>query len=155
MKIYLKYFALTFIPLALIGCGLLTTSPNPAYITISPTGQLVTNAVSPVIYSPPANLATISNEASLLTPVVQAVMAATPAAPVASYVPSAVNWVFGTLGAIFAALAAYKNNQANQQAAAAATLAAAITAHTESPLLTASAMKIATTNNSQAATAVA
>jgi len=137
---------------AILFTGCLSSSPNPAFAPVSPvTGLPVTNyAVAPVIYSPPPALNNYSNIAVQLAPAAQAILAATPAAPVASFVPTAINWVFGGLGAVFAIIAGWKNNQAAaaaalaaQHQAAAATLAAAVVA---TPGAADKAVSIAATN---------
>jgi hypothetical protein len=135
------------IGILIAGCGMLASSPNPQYIIASPTGQLTTNnAVAPLVYSPPASLNNISNEVETILPLVQSIISATPVAVASPLLPSAANLVLGGIGGVFALLAAYKNNQANQHAAAAASLAATVVQSGQ----TAQAMTIAATNQSSA-----
>jgi hypothetical protein len=111
------------------GCGLVSSSPNPAYTVTNPTTGVVTTnpAVPAVVYTPAPAFDTISNEAAAIAPYVASALGAIPAvAPVAPAIPATVTWALGGISAILASIAAIKNNSANQHAAAAAALASAV-----------------------------
>lgn len=90
---------------------------------ISPTtGLSVTNTVYSI--SPTVTNAQAVIEQSV--PLAQGVLALTPAAPVAPFLPTAANGLMLLIAAASGAYAAYKNKQANVQTAAAASLAATV-----------------------------
>jgi hypothetical protein len=111
----------------LTGCsGLLTktvTQPMPII-----TADGVTNIPPPVVtYSVPAKINEVSNAVVQYIPIAQAVLSATPAAPIAGALPSTVNIIFGGLAGLLGLIATYYNRQNNTNHAAAASLAATIT----------------------------
>jgi hypothetical protein len=137
----------------IVGCGnnpLLSTTPNPAYITTTPNGLLVTNsAVAPIIYTPSPNVITLSNEfGQVVVPLAQAALSTIPvpgAQVVSSSLPSISNMVFGGIAGILGIIAAWKNNSTNKHAAAASALASAVVTN---PAVAQLAMTNAQTNGS-------
>lgn len=117
---------LALFTVAVVGCGLLTQTPVPqAPVVVNG----VTNQPPPLIlYSVPQKLNDVSNVVQQYTPVVQTVLAATPAAPLAPVLPTVENYVFGGLAGLLGLLAAYKNRQAQSHAAAAKAMAQTIAA---------------------------
>jgi hypothetical protein len=133
-----KSFLLLLIGFAIAGCSMLSKIPNPAYaVTVqnpaavsNPTAPqfiiITNNSVSPIVYTTPAALASTSNTITEMMPVIQTIASMTPAAPMATMLPSVANGILGLVGAGFAMLAAWKNKSANDHAAAAAALAATV-----------------------------
>lgn len=142
--------------------GCVAASPNPAAISVSPTGALVTNSQVPaVVYSTSPQLAQYAAQATAAAPVVSALLAATPAAPAAPFVPDLLSLIFGGVALISGIVAAKKNSDAAASAAAAqshsdaaAALAATVqTLNSSTVPAIATALQLATQNASVATVA--